>query len=64
MVMPASGKRGEYQWLVSDQMDIHRLLEILPEVALGKCLAISLFDSGPLVLPMRSEARGGKCMVV
>jgi len=62
--MASSGQRGEYQWLVSEQIDIHRLLEILPEVALGKCLAISLFDSGPLVPTDEERTRGGKCMVV
>jgi len=56
--MASSGHRGEYQWLVSEQMDIHRLLKILPEVALGKCLAISLFDSGPLV-PTDEERNKG-----
>src|SRR5208337_4277448 len=56
--MASSGQRGEYQWLVSEQIDIHRLLEILPEVALGKCLAISLFDSGPLVPTDEERSKG------
>jgi hypothetical protein len=56
--MALSGQQGEYQWLVSDQMDIHRLLEILPEVALGKCLVISLFDSGPLVPTDQEQSKG------
>lgn len=41
------GSRGLYEWLVTDQQ--FDLLQICPEVVLGKYIAITSIDSGPLV---------------
>jgi hypothetical protein len=50
------GPEGLYEWLVSDrQFD---LLQICPEVVLGKHVAITSIDSGPLV-PSESEMAAG-----
>ena len=42
------GSEGLYEWLVSDQQ--FDLLQLCPEIALWKYIAITSFDSGPLVL--------------
>jgi len=50
------GSQGVYEWLVTDrQLD---LLRICPAVVLGKYIAITSFDSGPLV-PTREEKAAG-----
>jgi hypothetical protein len=41
------GSQGLYEWLVTDrQFD---LLQVCPDVVLGKYVAITSFDGGPLV---------------
>jgi hypothetical protein len=50
------GSQGLYEWLVTDlQFD---LLQLCPEVVLGKYVAITSFDSGPLV-PNDEETAAG-----
>lgn len=52
------GTRGEYQWLTLADGDIASLLSICPEVVLGKYLAVTSIDSGPLCLT-DNEVRAG-----
>lgn len=50
------GAQGDYQWLTTDkQFD---LLRLCPEIVLGKYVAITSFDSGPLV-PNDKEIAAG-----
>jgi hypothetical protein len=54
--MLAVGSEGLYEWLVSDhQFD---LLQLCPEVVLGKYVAITSIDSGSLV-PTEKETTTG-----
>ena len=46
---PALGRHGEYDWLVTDK-SLPELLQLCPEIILGKYLAITSCDSGPLEL--------------
>jgi hypothetical protein len=50
------GSQGRYQWIVTDQE--FDLLQICPEVVRGKYLAITSFDSGPLVPTDEEKASG------
>ena len=50
------GSEGLYEWLVSDQQ--FDLLQLCPEIAPGKYIAITSFDSGPLVLTNEEIAAG------
>jgi hypothetical protein len=50
------GLEGLYEWLVTDQQ--FDVLEVCPEVVLGKYVAITSIDSGPLV-PTDSEIAAG-----
>jgi hypothetical protein len=54
--MVTVGSQGVYEWLVTDrQFDI---LQICPDVVLGKYIAITSFDSGPLALTDEEKAVG------
>jgi len=50
------GSQGVYEWLVTDQE--FDLLRICPAVVLAKYLAITSFDSGPLVPTEEDKAAG------
>lgn len=50
------GSQGLYEWLVTDQQ--FDLLQICPEVVLGKYIAITSIDSGPLS-PTDEETAAG-----
>jgi hypothetical protein len=50
------GSQGLYDWLVTDQQ--FDLLQICPAVVLGRYVAITSFDSGPLV-PTDDEKSAG-----
>lgn len=50
------GSQNQYEWLVTDQQ--FDLLQICPSVALGKYIAITSFDSGPLVTTNEERAAG------
>src|SRR3984957_11401903 len=55
-LMLTVGSQGLYEWLVTDQQ--FDLLQISPEVVLGKYIAITSIDSGPLV-PTDDETAAG-----
>jgi hypothetical protein len=50
------GTQGPYEWLVTDEQ--FDLLQICPEVVLGKYVAITSIDSGPLVPSEKQTAAG------
>jgi hypothetical protein len=50
------GTQGPYEWLVTDQQ--FDLLQVCPDVVLGKYVAITSFDSGPLVPTNEEKATG------
>jgi len=54
--MIAVGSRGVYDWLVTDQQ--FDLLQVSPEVVLGKYIAITSIDSGALVLGDKEKTVG------
>lgn len=54
--MLETGTHGIYEWLVTDRE--FDLLQICPEVAIGKYVAITSLDSGPLV-PTEKEIAAG-----
>jgi len=55
-LMLTFGPQGLYEWLVTDQrLD---LLQICPDVMLGKYIAITSIDSSPLVLTGEEIAAG------
>ncbi len=52
------GSHGEYQWLTMVDRDITSLLSICPEIVLGKYLAVTNIDSGPLRLTEQEKSLG------
>ncbi len=50
------GSQGPYEWLVTDQQ--FDLLQVCPEVVLGKFIAITSIDSGPFVPTDKEKAAG------
>ena|SRR5882757_11583514 len=50
------GSRGDYEWLVTDQQ--FDPLKLCPEVALGKYIAITSIDSGPLIITDKEKTAG------
>lgn len=46
----ATGAHGSYWWLTTGQDDLGSLLQACPQVVLGKYIAVTSFDSGPLAL--------------
>lgn len=52
------GSQGVYEWLVTDRE--FDLLRICPDVVLGKYMAITSLDSGPLVPTKEEKAAGWK----
>jgi hypothetical protein len=54
--MLALGSHGPYDWLVTDQQ--FDLLQLCPEIVVGKYVAITSIDSGPLV-PSEKETVAG-----
>jgi len=54
--MIAVGSRGVYEWLVTDQE--FDLLQVSPEGVLGKYIAVTSIDSGPLVLSDKEKTAG------
>ena len=51
------GSTNGYDWLVStDTLD--DVLQLCPEVVLGKYLAVTSFDSGPLLLSEEQKSAG------
>ena len=56
----ATGSHGTYQWLTSGQHDLAALLQLCPQVVLGKYIAVTSFDSGPLKLNDDEVSTGWK----
>ncbi|HKF46873.1 MAG TPA: hypothetical protein VKB38_05905 [Terracidiphilus sp.] len=52
-----SGANGDYRWIVADAT-IGELLGMVPESVLGKYVAVTSFDPGPLALTEEQEAKG------
>lgn len=50
------GSQDNYQWLVTDEN--FDLLELCPEIVLGKYVAVTSIDSGHLVLTNKETAAG------
>lgn len=46
----ATGSHGEYRWLTTDKHDLDTLLRVCPQAVLGKRIAVTSLDSGPLRL--------------
>ena len=52
------GKTGRYWWIEGTDFRLHDLVVACPELLRGKTVAITSFDSGPLV-PSSGESRRG-----
>ncbi len=57
-VRVTTGAHGEYEWLTTRRENIRTLLRACPEVVLGKYVAITSFDSGPLPLNEDEKSAG------
>ena len=53
----ASGTRGEFWWLVTD-CSLAELVQAVPQIVVGKYVAVVAFDSGPLEVTPRQIADG------
>jgi|SRR6185369_9746334 hypothetical protein len=53
------GSQGSYEWLVYD--DDFDLLELCPEIVLGKYVAVTSIDSGELTPTNEEKAAGWQC---
>ena len=54
--MVTVGSEGLYQWLVTDEQ--FDFLQLCPQLVLGKYVAITSIDSGPLVVTDKEKAAG------
>lgn len=54
----AAGSKGKYQWLTTGQHDLGTLIERCPHIFLGRYVAVTSFDSGPLDLNEDEIASG------
>jgi len=52
-----TGSRNGYDWLVSNDT-LNEVLQLCPEVVLGRYVAVTSFDSGPLSLIDEEKAAG------
>jgi hypothetical protein len=50
-----TGALGAYQWLTTDQHDLDTLLQSCPQTFLGKYIAVTSLDSGPVNLNEQTE---------
>jgi hypothetical protein len=53
-----TGSRGAYLWLTASQERLDSLLEACPQAVLNKYIAVTSFDSSPLVLSEEEIASG------
>jgi len=51
------GSQGDYDWLISEHT-LDELLDLCPDVVLGKYVAVTSFDSGPLCPTDKEKATG------
>jgi hypothetical protein len=56
--MAATGSHGAYLWLTTGQHDLNGLLQRCPQVLLGKYIAVTSLDSGPLELTDEEKRAG------
>jgi len=49
-----TGLHGEYEWLTTRRDSLGALLRACPQVVIGKYIAITAFDSGPISLHLVS----------
>jgi hypothetical protein len=54
----ATGKRDSYQWLSTSEHGIDDLLVACPAIVLGKYVAVTSFDSGPLLVDDAQKSSG------
>jgi hypothetical protein len=54
----AAGSKGEYHWLTTGQDDLGTLITRCPQIFLGRYLAVTSLDSGPLDLNEEEIASG------
>ena len=52
------GSRGAYRWLTTGQYDLDTLLQRCPQAVVGKYVAVTSLDSGPMALT-DAEKRDG-----
>jgi hypothetical protein len=53
-----TGSHGPYLWLTTEQHDLHTLLQRCPQALVGKYIAVTSLDSGPLVLDDEEKLAG------
>jgi hypothetical protein len=53
-----TGALGAYQWLTTDQHDLDTLLQSCPQTFLGKYIAVTSLDSGPVNLNEQQKSTG------
>jgi hypothetical protein len=56
-IVPEAGTHREYGWIVADP-HLDDLLRLVPEIVLGKYVAVTSIDSGPLI-PTDEEREAG-----
>ena len=56
--MTFKGSHGPYRWFVTRQDDLATLLELCPQFLEGRYVAVTSFDSGPLILTEEQKASG------
>jgi len=54
----ATGEHGSYQWLSTSKHNIDDLLAACPAILLGKYVAVTSFDSGPLTVTDAQKSSG------
>jgi hypothetical protein len=57
----ATGSHGEYLWLTTAHHDLRSLLHQHPQVVLGKYIAVTSHDSGPLAQTDVEKRAGWEC---
>src|SRR5215467_13302913 len=55
-----TGTHLNYQWLESASLHLHQVLRGVPEIVVGRCVAITSFDSGPLEPTSKELQQGWK----
>jgi hypothetical protein len=55
-----TGSHGAYLWLTTDQHDLSSLLQRCPQALVGKYIAVTSLDSGPLILTDEEKFAGWK----
>ena len=53
-----TGEHSGYKWVESNSWDLRDVLAAVPEVVVGRCVAVASFDSGALI-PSETESAQG-----